>query len=85
MCYDAKTGEKYWEKWFDEEIYSSPMIADGKLYLIDKVGTMHVLKADKTGTVISEPEMGEAGFTQPAFAEGLIYLKGTSNLYCIGE
>lgn len=85
VCYDAKTGEKYWEKWFDEEIYSSPMIADGKLYLIDKAGKMHVLKADKTGTVISEPEMGEGGFAQPAFAEGLIYLKGTSNLYCIGE
>jgi outer membrane protein assembly factor BamB len=85
VCYDAKTGEKYWEKWFDEEIYSSPMIADGKLYLIDKAGNMHILKADKTGTVISEPEMGEGGFALPAFAEGLIYLRGTSNLYCIGE
>ena len=85
VCYDAKTGEKYWEKWFDEAIYASPMIADGKLYLIDKAGNMHVLNADKTGTVISEAEMGEGAFTQPAFAEGLIYLRGVSNLYCIGE
>jgi outer membrane protein assembly factor BamB len=85
VCYDAKTGEKYWEKWFDAEFYSSPMIADGKLYLIDKKGIMHIMKADKTGTIINEPELGEEGFALPAFADGMIYLRGTSNLYCIGE
>ena len=85
VCYDAKTGEKYWEKWLEDEIYSSPMIADGKLYLIDKGGTMHILKADTTGTMINEPELGEGGYATPAFADGLIYLRGTRNLYCIGE
>ena len=43
------------------------------------------MKADRTGTVIAEPELGEAGFALPAFADGVIYLRGTKNLYCIGE
>ncbi len=85
VCYDGKTGEKQWEKEFNNEFWSSPVIADGKLYVIDKKGITHIMKADRTGTVIAEPELGEAGFALPAFADGVIYLRGTKNLYCIGQ
>ena len=85
VCYDSKTGEKVWEKEFSNGFYSSPMIADGKLYIIDVSGVTHILKADRTGTIISEPELGEGGFALPVFADGVIYLRGTKNLYCIGK
>ena len=85
VCYDGKTGENYWEKEYAEGFYSSPMIADGKLYVIDMGGVMHILKADKTGTEIASPELGEAAFATPVFAEGIIYLRGENNLYCIAE
>ena len=84
-CYDAKTGEKKFEKEFDEGFYSSPMIADGKLYIVDLGGVTHILKADDTGTVIAQAELGEDGFAVPAFADGAIYLRGFNNLYCIEE
>ena len=82
---DGKTGENYWEKEYAEGFYSSPMIADGKLYVIDMGGVMHILKADKTGTEIASPELGEAAFATPVFADGTIYLRGENNLYCIAE
>ena len=85
VCYDAKTGEKQWEKEFDNEIWSSPVIAEGKLYVIDKEGITHIMKADRSGTLIAEPELGEPGFALPAFADGMLYLRGTKNLYCIGK
>ena len=85
VCYDAKSGEKQWEKEFAEGFYSSPMIAEGKLYIIDMGGVTHILKADRSGTIISEPELGEGGFALPVFADGVIYLRGTKNLFCIGE
>ena len=86
VCYDARTGEKQWEKEFDDGFYSSPMIADGKLYIIDVGGITHILKADGTGTIIAEPELGEAGYALPVFAEGMLYLRGgTKSLYCIGK
>jgi len=84
-CYDGATGEMHWEKEFGEGFYSSPMIADGKLYITDLDGVTHILKADKTGTILGEPVLGEGGFTTPAFADGRIYLRGTGHLYCIGE
>ncbi|MCP4313190.1 MAG: PQQ-binding-like beta-propeller repeat protein [Bacteroidetes bacterium] len=85
VCYDGKTGEKQWEKEFDDEIWSSPVIAEGKVYVIDKGGITHIIKADRTGAIIAEPELGEAGFALPAFADGVVYLRGTKNLYCIGK
>lgn len=85
VCYDARTGEKKFEKEFNDGFYSSPIIADGKLYIIDMGGVTHILKADATGTVIAEPELGEDGFAVPAMADGLIYIRGEEHLYCIGK
>ncbi len=85
VCYDTKTGEKKFEKEFNDGFYSSPMIADGKLYIMDMGGVTHILKADATGTIIAEPELGEEGFAVPAFADGVIYIRGEEHLYCIGK
>jgi outer membrane protein assembly factor BamB len=85
VCYDAKTGEKYWEKEFNKGFWSSPEIADGKLYIVDEGGVTHILKADRTGTVIAEPALGERVFALPVFADGALYLRGERDLYCIGE
>ena len=85
VCYDAKTGEKIWEKEFNDGFFSSPMIADGKVYIIDLGGITHIMKADRSGTLLGEPQLGEDGFALPAFADGLIYLRGEDHLFCIGQ
>ena len=85
VCYDAKNGEKYWEKDFGVGFYASPVVADGKLYAMDMDGTMHILKVDKDGILIGEPRLGEKAFATPAFAQGRIYLRGEKHLFCIGE
>lgn len=85
VCYDALSGEKKFEKEFNDGFYSSPIVADGKLYIMDMDGVMHILVADASGTVIAEPELGENGYAVPAMAEGLIYIRGEAYLYCIGK
>jgi outer membrane protein assembly factor BamB len=85
VCYDAKTGEKLWEKEYNDGFYSSPMVADGKLYIMDLGGVTHIIKADRNGTVVGEAQLGEDGFALPAFADGVIYLRGMEHLYCIGK
>ncbi|MBN2699262.1 MAG: PQQ-binding-like beta-propeller repeat protein [Bacteroidales bacterium] len=85
VCYDGKTGEKYWEKEYDHGFYSSPMVSDGKVYAIDLGGIMHILRADRTGTEIGSPALGEEAYATPAFADQRIYLRGKENLYCIGD
>jgi outer membrane protein assembly factor BamB len=85
VCYDAKTGEKVWEKEYGDGFYSSPMVAEGNLYIIDLAGVTHIVKADRTGTVVGDPELGEGGFAVPVFGDGVVYLRGDQHLYCIGN
>jgi len=85
VCYDAKSGEQVWEMDFGTTLYSSPMVVEGKLYIMDNDGVMHIVKADRSGTLISQPELGEDSYAIPAFADGKIYIRGSESLYCIGE
>ena len=85
VCYDAVTGEKYWEHDIGESIYSSPVIAEGKVYIMDRAGVMHIIKADKEFAIIGEPKLGEESVCTAAFTNGRIYLRGYTDLYCIGQ
>jgi outer membrane protein assembly factor BamB len=66
-------------------LYSSPIVADGKLFMMDNDGVMRVYEFSKEMKLISENNLGEIAGTTPAFSEGRIYIRGEKNLYCIGE
>jgi outer membrane protein assembly factor BamB len=85
VCYDATTGEKYWEMECDNGFYSSPVVADGKVYVIDMSGTTHIMEVSKELKLVGEPELGEKAFATPAFDQNRIYIRGSEYLYCIGE
>ncbi len=85
VCYDAKTGTKYWEHDFTTPTYASPMLADGNIFQMDKKGVMHIFKADKTYASVSESPLGESSVCTPAFVGGKIIIRGEKNLYCIGK
>ena len=85
VCYDTQTGNKYWEKEFNNSVYSSPIIAEGKVFLLDRTGLMHIFKADKEFVSLGELALGEKTVSTPAFSNGRIYLRGDKNLYCIGK
>ena len=82
-CYNATTGEKYWEDQLNQGFYASPMVADGKLYALDVGGVMHIYTVSKEMKKIGEPALGEGAVATPAFSPGRIYLRGDNNLYCI--
>lgn len=85
VCYDALTGEKYWEHDFGKGIFASPMIVGNRVYVSDVTGVMHIFAADKEFKLIGEAKLGEYMAATPAFTNGRIYLRGEENLYCIGE
>lgn len=85
VCYDAKTGIKQWEKEYGQGFYGSPMIAEGRVYIIERSGVMHIFKVDRTLTSLGDPVLGEKSVVTPAFAPGAIYLRGEKGLYCIGQ
>jgi len=84
-CLDAKTGEKLWEQEYGDAFYSSPIYADGKVYITDMSGKTHIVKATKEYQKIGTPELGEKSVCSPVFADGKVYLRGMNNLYCLGN
>lgn len=85
LCYDAKTGEILWEQENDNGFYSSPMLVEGKIYLMDMQGIMHIFKADKEFVSLGDCPIGEDGMATPAFADGKIYIRGNKHIFCIGK
>lgn len=85
VCYDAKSGEIRWEQEFGSGFYASPIVANGKVYLLDRDGVMHIFKADKEYQEIAAPALGEKSDMTPAFADGRVYIRGEKHLYCIGK
>lgn len=84
-CYDAIKGDTLWTHYFNEPFYASPMIADEMVYLLDRAGTMHIVKADGDFKLISESPLGERADCTPAFSDKNIYIRGKNNLYCISK
>jgi len=84
-CYDAKTGTKNWSQEYGDSFYSSPVYADGKVYITDMTGKTHIVKATKDYQLIGTPELGEKAVCSPVFQDGKVYLRGMNNLYCMGN
>jgi len=83
-CIDAKTGEKLWDQEYGDAFYSSPIYADGKVYITDMSGKTHIVKATKDYQLIGTSELGEKAVCSPVFQDGRVYLRGMNNLYCLG-
>ena len=87
-CLDAKTGELVWgpERTAQGNVSSSPVLADGKLYLVNENAVTTVLAAGPQFEVLATNSL-DGGFTlsSPAISENRIYLRTETHLYCIGK
>jgi len=68
-----------------DNYYSSPIVADGKIYLINQKGEVTIVSAEPKWRVISTTELGEDVFATPAICDGRIYLRTSGHLYCFGQ
>ena len=80
-CFDAKDGKKLWEHDFEMECHSSPAIAEGRLYLFGQKGTAVVAEAGRQFKELFRTEMPDVFHASPAFAQNMIILRGTTNLW----
>jgi len=68
-----------------DKYFSSPVAADEKVFLIDQAGEMSVLKAAGDWQVLRVNELDDEVFATPAIADGRIYIRTRSALYCFGK
>ena len=84
VCYDAKTGAEVWFENTDDGFYASPILAEGRIYLLDRFGVMHIIKPGAEYEAVGTPVLGEEGNCTPAFLGDSLVIRGTDHLYRIG-
>jgi outer membrane protein assembly factor BamB len=68
-----------------DKYFASPVAADDKVYLIGEGGAVSVLKAAGEWEVLAVNELDDECFATPAIADGRIYIRTRSALYCFGK
>ncbi len=83
---NAKTGEvvKTERVPANGKFFSSPVLADGKIYVGDDRGKFVVFSAKPEWQLLSHADFGEPIYPTPAITNGRMYLRSETKLYCIG-
>ncbi len=64
---------------------SSPVAADGRIYICSEDGEMLVLRAGGSYEHIATNSMGELLMATPALSEGMMYVRGEHSLFAVGR
>jgi outer membrane protein assembly factor BamB len=87
-CLNARTGEPVISQ--DripglENIYASPVAADGRIYITGRDGTTVVLKHGDEIEVLATNTVGEDVDASPAIVGDQMFIRGAEHLFCISE
>src|SRR5439155_13584236 len=64
---------------------SSPVAAEGKIWLASEEGKVSVLRAGGEWEVLAVNDLGEECYATPALSEGVIYLRTEEALYAFAS
>ncbi|MSU66762.1 MAG: Pyrrolo-quinoline quinone [Opitutus sp.] len=85
-CIDPVTGKTEWSGQLPKSgssYYSSPTIADGKVYAAREDGVVFVARVDGKFELLSENHMGERIIAAPVPVGNRLLLRGEKTLFCI--
>jgi len=83
-CLDATTGELAWVYDTREEIWSSTLAADGKVYVGTRRG-LTILQAGRERKHLADVRLGSAVWSVPTAANGTLYVASQKHLFAIEE
>jgi outer membrane protein assembly factor BamB len=86
-CLDAKTGQPVWgpQRLRPGTYSSSPVLADGKLYLSNEDGLTSVVKAGPAFELLAENPLEDYILSSPAISDGQIFIRTAGHLWAIGQ
>jgi outer membrane protein assembly factor BamB len=85
-CLDAKTGKPIYgpERLKPGTYSSSPVLADGKLFLSNEDGVTSVVKAGPKFEVLAENALDDYILSSPAISDGQVFIRTAAYLWVIG-
>jgi outer membrane protein assembly factor BamB len=84
-CVDAKSGAAYWTHDIGAEVWASPYVADGKVYIGNRRGGFWVMAAGKEKKELSHIELTTPISGTVTAANGVLYLATMTQLYAIAQ
>jgi outer membrane protein assembly factor BamB len=84
ICFDAKDGKKVWTQDLEMEVQASPCLAGNHLYVIGDKGVTVVAEAGRAYVELARNTLGDEFLASPAFAGDRMYLRGKTNVWCLG-
>ena len=81
--FNAQTGELRVEHELGQGFYSSPIIAEGKIFLFSNDGKMHIFTADNEFKLLDSFDTGEEVYATPAFTDGMLVVRTQKSIYCV--
>jgi outer membrane protein assembly factor BamB len=84
-CLDAHTGQVHWTQVADDEIWSSPLVADHKLYVATRGGQVLVLEASSTRRLLHTAQFDRPITASPVAANGTLYVTTSHRLYAFAS
>jgi outer membrane protein assembly factor BamB len=86
-CLDAKTGKPVYgpERLKSGTYSSSPVLADGKLYISNEDGVTSVVKAGPKFEILAENALEDYILSSPAVSDGQIFVRTAGYLWTIGN
>jgi outer membrane protein assembly factor BamB len=82
-CMDAETGRPYWTHDVKGEMWSSPLVADGKVYCATRRGEFLVFAADREKKLLGTVDLGSPVSACPVAANGVLYVTTMKTLYAV--
>jgi outer membrane protein assembly factor BamB len=84
-CFDAQTGEHFWQHNTKAAIWSSPFWVDGKIYLGSDEKVVYVFAHGKEKKLLASNDMDSAVRATPAAVNGVLYVLTENKLYAIAN
>lgn len=85
FCLDAATGKQYATSDVGKEVWGSPLLADGRLYLGNTRGTLTILTADKELKMLATIKMPDGIHSTITAANGRLFVPTKRYLFAIGK
>jgi outer membrane protein assembly factor BamB len=82
-CLDAQDGKPFWTHDIEGEVWASPLVADGKVYLGTRSGAFYIFAADKQKRLLSNTQFGVPISGTATAANGVLYVATMTHLYAL--
>ncbi|MEW6302096.1 MAG: PQQ-binding-like beta-propeller repeat protein [Verrucomicrobiota bacterium] len=82
-CLDAKTGKALWTHDIKGDVWASPYVADGRVYLGTRSGDYYIFAASREKQVLSEMKLAAPVSATATAANGVLYVATMTHLYAL--